>query len=85
MILRSHRDASPADSGQVSHNRPTPGIRRPHPPAMGDTEGLWSLGRVGKIPQSQCHNAMIFMKDGGPARARTWDQGIMSRTNRDLI
>jgi hypothetical protein len=30
------------------------------------------------IPWSQCHKAMISEGDDGPARTRTWDQGIMS-------
>jgi len=33
------------------------------------------------IPRSQCHNLMISMEGGGPARTRTWDQGIMRNTN----
>ena len=30
------------------------------------------------IPRPRRHNYKNFMKDGGPARTRTWDQGIMS-------
>ena len=30
------------------------------------------------IPWSQCHKLMKSMGDSGPARTRTWDQGIMS-------
>ena len=54
---------------------------------MAHTEGLWSLGRAGKIPRPQRHNYKNFMEDGGPARTRTWDQGIMraSKINNLLI
>jgi len=31
-----------------------------------------------RAPRSRCHNAMIPMGDGGPARTRTCYQGIMS-------
>jgi hypothetical protein len=31
-----------------------------------------------RVPRSRCHKSMILMRDGGPARTRTWDQGIMS-------
>ena len=31
-----------------------------------------------RVPRSRRHKAMNFKGDGGPARTRTWDQGIMS-------
>jgi hypothetical protein len=31
-----------------------------------------------RIPRSRCYKSMNFNGDGGPARTRTWDQGIMS-------
>jgi hypothetical protein len=37
------------------------------------------------IPWSQCHKPMICMIDGGPARTRTWDQGIMSNRISSLL
>jgi len=37
---------------------------------------LYGLHHGTPIPGSRCHDAMISERDGGPARTRTWDQGI---------
>jgi len=55
-------------------SRPTP-----HPtPSNGSHQGT-------RVPHSRCHNAMNSNGDGGPARTRTWDQGIMSNRISSLL
>ena len=55
-----------------------PESNEPDTPANGMDQGT-------RIPRSGGHNSMISIGDGGPARTRTWDQGIMSNRIPSLL
>ena len=64
--------SAPAARGVSVTHSPTPcASPEPDSPANGSHQGT-------TIPCSRRHKSMISNGDGGPARTRTWDQGIMS-------
>jgi hypothetical protein len=59
-------------------------MRAPYVMNLSRTGPLWDAPRDSD-PLASVPNVMISKRDGGPARTRTWDQGIMSNRIPSLL